>query len=234
MMRVPTIDFKSLNFANIPGLTANEYDAFMYSNPQISVQQVVTATTSTGQILNITAPFSNSSWSLDFYGPALSCGPVETSLHERIADQVIAITASFDAVAGECGGGQLPNYGYLSWVPGSGDNASLPFDHSSSNTSDIYSLRSRTLGSVNSSLALFFMAISSMTNAYELPACCMNTTCWQGYKESIYDAPIIRCTAYNASYTSRFDYPNGVQSVDITVNEATNEVGFFEPNRLRP
>jgi hypothetical protein len=226
MMRVPMIDFKSLNFANIPGSVMDKEANFAYSNPQIFVQQVVTATTSAGQILNITAPFSNSSWNLDFYGPALSCGPAEAVLRQNIADQVLAATNPWYGDS-TCGSGDLLNYGYLSWTPGSGHNASLPFDYSASNTTENYTLRSTTLGSVNSSLALFFMAISRMINTYDMYMCCLNTTCWQDYKDFVTNAPIIRCTAYNASYASRFNYLNGVQSVDIAVKEALNEVGFL-------
>ncbi|KAE9379966.1 hypothetical protein N431DRAFT_323142 [Stipitochalara longipes BDJ] len=226
MMRVPMIDFKSLNFANIPG---GEMDGgnFAYSNPQLFVQQVVTATTSAGQILNITAPVSNSSWSLDFYGPALSCGPAEDVLRQKITDQGLAAIVSSSGSDSECGSGGLLNYEYLSWTPGSGDNVSLPFDYSISNITESYTLRSTTLGSVNSSPALFFMAISHTINPYELSQCCENTTCWQGYKDFITNDPIIHCTAYNASYTSRFNYPNGVQSVDIAVKEALNDLGFL-------
>jgi hypothetical protein len=227
MMRVPMIDFKSLNFANIPGSEMNMEGNFAYSNPQIFVQQVVTATTSAGQILNITAPFSNSSWNLDFYGPALSCGPAEAILRQKITNQVLATIVPSGESENECGGGGLLNYGYLSWTPGSGDNASLPFDYSISGIKESYTLRSTTLGLVNSSLTLFFMAISRMINSDDLLVCCENTTCWQDYKDFVTSAPIICCTAYNASYTSRFNYPNGVQSVDIAVKEALNEVGFL-------
>jgi hypothetical protein len=71
------------------------------------VRQVVTATTSAGQILNIMAPFSNLSWNLDLYGPALSCGPAEAVLRQNITDQVLATIVPGGESESECGGSGL-------------------------------------------------------------------------------------------------------------------------------
>jgi hypothetical protein len=127
--------------------------------------------------MNITAPFSNSSWNLDFYGPALSCSPAEAVRRQNITNQVLATIVPGGESESECGGGGLLSYGYLSWTPGYVDNESLPFDYSISNITESYTLWSTTLGSVNSSLTLFFMAISRMINPYNMSVCCENTIC---------------------------------------------------------
>ncbi|KAL1962141.1 hypothetical protein VTN77DRAFT_545 [Rasamsonia byssochlamydoides] len=90
-MRIPQVDFTSLNFANMaPKRGQSPY--FIYNGPQYAVQRVVVSTAAEGQILPISAPAANSSWLLNFAGPALSCNTLDGSLYNAIIENVLAAT----------------------------------------------------------------------------------------------------------------------------------------------
>ena len=76
MTRVPNVDFLSLNFANM-AKPSDLSIGFNYAGPRYAVDKVVTATATEGAILPISAPAANSSWTLEFPGPALSCIDLE-------------------------------------------------------------------------------------------------------------------------------------------------------------
>jgi hypothetical protein len=68
MLRVPNIDFLSLNFAILESAMTD----FHYSGPKYTVDRVVAATLTQGSIIPISPPATNSSWALDFAGPSLN------------------------------------------------------------------------------------------------------------------------------------------------------------------
>lgn len=131
-MQVPRIDFKSTNFAELASID-DMLPVVTYNNPTDVVKQVVSATAAQGKILPIEAPFVNSSWTLDFHGPALSCKEVDPSLEAAIRQEIGMPFVTLD------NGILIQPIQYQAWTPSDNSiNGSLP---SSSNAKD-----SQTLG----------------------------------------------------------------------------------------
>lgn len=110
ILHVPRVDFTSLNF---PWMTVfPDDDSYtIYISPLDAVKKVVTATTAEGKILPIQAPSTNSSWTLNFHDPALSCEVVDEGLQndimQNIRDAVNQLISHTIAKT---------SYGYNSWA----------------------------------------------------------------------------------------------------------------------
>lgn len=72
---MPNLDLRSLAFSATLGgsYTATGDTKYNYNGPSIAVRRTVGASILQGGILPIDAPASNSSWSMSFNGPQLSC-----------------------------------------------------------------------------------------------------------------------------------------------------------------
>ncbi|KAL7780981.1 hypothetical protein V8C43DRAFT_246644 [Trichoderma afarasin] len=222
LMRVPQIDFTSLNFANIqsqPGLSP-VYD---YSNPQYAVLQTVTGSTTGGYVLPISSPYENATWVLKFPGPALSCGNINeaSASYRNISDNILnATTAGAE--------GCMRSFGYLSWVPtipytNSGAISSLPFP-SLFNISDsklksaVYEPPSLPLGPLNGDAEVLELYIAA------IPSWNQDVTC----QKQLPNMTITSCYLYNTSYIANFTYVNNIQSVNITTQGSFNNVSATE------
>ncbi|KAK1238039.1 hypothetical protein MKX08_002618 [Trichoderma sp. CBMAI-0020] len=81
MMRVPQIDFTSLNFADLLSWSDEpSIYVYVYLNPQYPILKVVAESTTGGRILPISSPHKNATWLLKFPGPALSCENLDNAL----------------------------------------------------------------------------------------------------------------------------------------------------------
>jgi len=69
MVRVPNVDFLSLNFANL--LFHGGDSDLQYAGPKNAVIRVVAATAAQGSILPVSPQAPNSSWVLNFAGPSI-------------------------------------------------------------------------------------------------------------------------------------------------------------------
>ncbi|KAK5175758.1 uncharacterized protein LTR77_000898 [Saxophila tyrrhenica] len=121
-VKVPKFDFASLDFlAPIPEGPAG----FCFDGPSQPVQRVAAAVAAQGQILPISPPEANASWTLDFRAPSLQChdlrGNEKVDVWTNILDQWGNVS--------DC----HYSYGYLAWTPTPG--SSNPFIRQSSNSS---------------------------------------------------------------------------------------------------
>ncbi|KAE9378213.1 hypothetical protein N431DRAFT_435384 [Stipitochalara longipes BDJ] len=223
MIRVPSVDFHSLNFANIQALRSG----FVYSSPKYAVDKVVAATAAQGSILSIPARTSNASWALDFAGPSIVCTDVQGSMMSDIQQNIQAAVAIDQCTTA---------FGYIAWTPSyieSGGQGSeytlynLPFILSQNSSS--YSLNDAPLGPLpmgqdngtTSIPATFYAAIyrnmtDEVLNAEE------GLTCSEHGAEGGNPLPnitVIQCELQNSSYHTSFSYINGVQTINITVDE---------------
>lgn len=57
-----------------------------YLKPTPSILRLVSNTASTGSILPIQAPYPNSSYALDFYGPSISCASADPDIQEMVQE----------------------------------------------------------------------------------------------------------------------------------------------------
>ena len=120
MLKVPQYDFTTFDFvapmaSNIMG-GANTLDLFglptenglwAWSGPSQPLQNLASAAMALGQILPITAPAPNASWTLDFWGPLLQCNDVIGMERDQIWTN---IWNSYN----RDGNG---SHAFLSWVP---------------------------------------------------------------------------------------------------------------------
>ena len=116
MLPVPQFDFGSFKYA--AGMKYyNTY--WQWSGPSQAIQYMASRVMAAGQVLPVTPPATNATWTLDFYGPALQCDDVP----ETKKDQILTnIWNSYNV-------GDPASYGFLSWVPWSpsdyGENANI-------------------------------------------------------------------------------------------------------------
>lgn len=218
-MTVPNVDFLSLNFANVPVLQGTS-PAWIYTSPQYAVDKIVIATAAGGTILPIQAPAPNSSWTLDFPGPSLTCVNLQDLPRDNIIQNVANAMIS---------NGFSNPYGYIAWTP---DLTGIePFIPVAANGSFVQgsTLRSGTLDSshtptdppsnYSSSTATIFVAtfpaIGNLSEEY----------CNQSNDKSndidctvmeLQNSTIIECGLYNTSYHADFQFIDGTQTVNIT------------------
>ncbi|KAI0967657.1 hypothetical protein F4678DRAFT_239427 [Xylaria arbuscula] len=93
MRDVPNVDFTSFNY--VAGIPWYDYSIapmtseYVYNGPSIGVEKVAVAVAAQGAILPIAPPAENSSWSLDFYGPSLSCGAMKDSVQSQVEPNIV-------------------------------------------------------------------------------------------------------------------------------------------------
>lgn len=110
MLQVAQFDFNTFKFVAALQLLFQNPDATSYwqwAGPSQPLQPIALAVMGRGQILPITPPAPNTSWTLDFWGPALQCNDVAATERDRIW---INIWNSYNAT-------RTGPYAFLSWVP---------------------------------------------------------------------------------------------------------------------
>ena len=109
MFKVPQFDFTTLNFVAPMESTdgGDGMSLWAWSGPSQPLQNIAIAAMALGQILPITAPAPNASWTLDFWGPLLKCNDVIAIERDQIWTN---IWNSYNL------DGTGP-YAFLSWAP---------------------------------------------------------------------------------------------------------------------
>jgi hypothetical protein len=163
----------------------------------------VAATAAQGAVLPMIPPAPNSSWTLDFSGPSLSCANLEGALVDNIIQNVNG------SVQGDfC----TTSYGYIAWTPD--DNGNLPFIVDNGT----YTLRSGTLGSggfqsgsrtIDDVATIYIATFPGMVNEDSTVLC-------NNIDEQLSNAAVIQCALFNTSYHAAFTFVNGAQTVNIT------------------
>ncbi|KAK5722309.1 hypothetical protein LTR15_005538 [Elasticomyces elasticus] len=228
MNEVPQFDFASLDFSsNMPYMSNDdERSIFGYNGPSQTVQSIASAVLALGQILPINAPASNTSWVLDFWGPALQCQEVEGVDREAIW---VNIWNSYDNAT--------RSWVYLAWAPRSeypgGQATELPFSWNSSGPG----LSSNTLA-YDHNAALYLAVLPNMIDMtivnpgsylykfeetastfreLEAAADCANNIRHRPTPSSFFDdASLLKCSLVNTSYTTAFTYINGLQDIQVS------------------
>ncbi len=225
MLRVPQIDFLSMNFANVVRAAALS-PQYEFDGPQFAVQAAVAGAMAGSTILDIPAPYPNSSWSLDFVGPALFCDSVDADLYTKITQNIFTVINSTLC---------LTSYGYLAWTSSNSTEGPLPFtggNYSLALDSPI-SLNSPAIGlgpisPVDNSgipeqpLSLYVAALPNMLHDFPSIEFC-NTSALQ----QVTDATVVECILRNASYAANFTFVDGVQSVQIERQQVYNDVHYI-------
>ena len=219
MTPVPQFDFINPNFVN---LVAPEGNYFNYEGPSQLVQRIASATAAQGEILPITPPALNASWSLEFWGPSVHCNNVSDS-------QRTAVRTTTDYTYKPTMSDTLP-LSYFSWAV---DESMLPF-YSDSGT---MMLNSNALSLLEP--AAVFMAFDS---DYELlPDGIMRNysnasiQAYGGWSHILRNMTILRCDLFNSSYALDFQYTNGAQNIVVSKADTSQdtpiaaEANFYFP-----
>ncbi len=197
---MPLIDYAPEKFAQWGWERVNKSKIALsdYSRPATSISRLVANVASSGTILPILAPFPNSSYSLDFYGPSISCVRADPILEEKVTNRTRK-----DSLA----------YVYIGFVPDPLDRRSL-----NDTTSDILNGVNMTLLSASKiSQLITFDELGSTGHARlfiwtYLPGDYNSTT----NITTGQDPPkLTECGLYNSSYKVDFNYTNNQQSVSV-------------------
>lgn len=179
-----------------------------YNSPSSHVLRLLSAVASTGVILEIPAPFPNSSYSVDFSGPTISCGsPASNLLTRQIADIISNNTWYYNLV------------GYVGFVPSYLFSEYRRTNNSTGEDPILRGLRG----------ALDLSGISSMpsydqshkTDAATFYVVVPPDTPYPGTNMYPY-APAnktIECALYNSSYSANFKFDNGKQTINFTTQK---------------
>lgn len=108
MMAIPTVAFGNWNFTERMAARRDDDSAgiWQYGGPLSPVRKAVTQSLVAGSVANIPAPFPNSSYSTEFYGPALQCD-------EIVKGSSLWTNMSNTVQNASIGGNQ--EYYYISW-----------------------------------------------------------------------------------------------------------------------
>lgn len=230
--RVPRVDFTSSNFVTMSPFFLGyskkiQQDNYRGATPE--VQRVVSSTAAQGMILSIQPPSVNTSWALDFHGPALHCVQLNETFKQAIVEDVQTMINSSSLVDNEAEYNSTETYGYLSWFPyGSTLKDSMPssqpgFDPGLS-TSTYFSDSILRLGDAAFSRAHRPMSLFLATFPHMLDE---ETITVENVARTTRDPAISQCSLYNASYTALFSYINGLQRVVVSTNELLNTVPYI-------
>ncbi|KAI1129960.1 hypothetical protein F5Y10DRAFT_290393 [Nemania abortiva] len=96
---VPNFDFASLRYVGSMHETIQQFynasstqiyteHTYYYTGPSSDVHKVADLVARSGTILPITPPAANSSWQLDFYGPSLSCYPMDRETRFQVESNI--------------------------------------------------------------------------------------------------------------------------------------------------
>lgn len=192
MMSVPHFDFVNSNFfSSSPSDKAGMWD---YHGPSTIVQRIANTVANEGRISIIAPPKLNSSWSYDFWGPAMDCHDVLPQDRTRIADNYLSTLASSK---------------YYSWRSN--------FDMRDEDTMPYVRIGSVGLAGITSLTNTASETPMSLIVAVapEIPDNIYNKVLQPEVEAEHYytNMTIVRCTLYNASYALHFRYLDGAQSV---------------------
>ncbi|KAJ4031899.1 hypothetical protein NW761_012955 [Fusarium oxysporum] len=176
-----------LNFAQFTGVGGVGYYA-----PSSYVSRVLLSVASLGSILTIPAPFPNSSYSVDFYGPSISCGtPRNASFAKLLAEAVKNETCCGDSA------------GYVGFVPSS---------NTMNSTEEGYALAGLR-GAMNYSLISTVSSIDQTANATSSAKLYVVVPDKPASSSYIMANKSIECSLYNSSYAVNFTFDNGRQNI---------------------
>ncbi|KAM0080783.1 hypothetical protein ACKRZS_007050 [Fusarium odoratissimum] len=185
---IPLLDYDNmLNFAQFTGVGGVGYYA-----PSSYVSRVLLSVASLGSILTIPAPFPNSSYSIDFHGPSISCNaPRNASFAKLLAEAVKNETCCGDSA------------GYVGFVPSS---------NTMNSTEEGYALAGLR-GAMNYSLISTVSSIDQTANATSSAKLYVVVPDKPASSSYIMANKSIECSLYNSSYAVNFTFDNGRQNI---------------------
>ena len=186
-------------------------NTFNYFGPSPALQRIVAATAAQGQILTITPPALNTSWSLDFWGPAIHCSEVTGSERTSISDNYGSFLRDL------LSGGSSPP-AYLSWPnqkPFRGSNGTWELD--------TRPLRRNGRGETTLFIAYDAARRKSPWPVYTDIADDAGVRALGGWSAILGNVTMLKCNLYNASYSVDFNYSTGQQDITVERSQETED-----------
>lgn len=189
-----------MNFLeNMPN-TEVTYSEYRYSGPSVAVKRTADAVLAQGQILPITAPAINTSWSIQYSGPYLKCDNMGRDQRTLVEDNI------HDALRNSRAHWTPRTYNYMAWIPTGNRNQSqstnLPFQKKSRGLLKFES------GRITSELKVFIVVVPTKLDNFNLYAIPRH---WAN------GSTLIQCQIFNSTYDVHFSYLDGIQNVDAKV-----------------
>jgi hypothetical protein len=179
----------------------------LFLGPRTVISRITTATATNGKILGFTAPWPNSSYSLQFHGPVIRCQDANlttANIIEALRDQVVHNST-----------GSIVEYNnnYFAFVP---NLSGLGNDLSSSNGVQITAQsRLQVPSNASNNLWMVFSRYArDVTGDISIVDC------------------YITCSLYNASYNLDLSFNNGLQSVNVISIILLNVIEYPSNNAL--
>ncbi|KAI0874022.1 hypothetical protein GGS24DRAFT_517038 [Hypoxylon argillaceum] len=238
---VPNVDFFSFNQvadipsgANVRGF-GHAYRSYIYNGPSPAVEKVAAAITAQGEILPIKPPAENSSWSLDFYGPSLTCGPMDDNVQAQVEPNIAGWLWDYSGSnPGEANCWDQAST-YLCWNPTpynaltNRSTTLLPFISTAygdfSHFSPLASNETQfSKGAKQGPFTPLYMA--SLPSVAQSPCAPLNSG--KPPFTQVENAGFFQCDLYNASYHAEFDYKSGVQNITYTVDRLEAVTTVYE------
>lgn len=206
-MALPLIDYAPQRFAQWDMDRADDGTLFYtnYMKPATSISRLVANVASSGTILPIQAPFPNSSYSLSFYGPSISCAPAELPLFEIVNSTLRRSSFS---------------YVYVGFVPDPPDSM-----NSTDKISDALNGLNMTLQSASTVAKLVtYDTVSPAGHARMFIATYSSGSSKDGGGKM--PQRLNECGLYNSSYTVDFNFTNNQQLVNVANLTRLNGISY--------
>jgi hypothetical protein len=203
---MPVLDFNANAYAQMTKDSGLGSSGKKYAGPRYQLSGIANAAASLGSLLTFPVPAPNSSYELNFMGPALQCSKIEGTLRaqfvKNISDTIECNIESKYPADDACRIQTL----YAAWAPNTTDAVSF----SGSTSTNQIGFQGNTIGQLganpgDSPAAIFFASQPTLENSAE----------WN----------LLNCSLFNASYHIAVNFTGGVQTVNIKKN-LTNGVGF--------
>jgi hypothetical protein len=225
---VPNLDFRTLVFdGSIPAIVGSNNGVYQYAGPNVEAQGIAAAVASLDAILPITPPSVNSSWNIEFDGPALQCSNIDGDQAQSILENIIDYTSSNCATP----------LGFIAWsqVP-AGDNISMPFVSASGNRSLQLNVALSNSGyddegaenltdATNSNASLCLAVLPQMVGETDMATHTISIACetWQygGTNPNttglVGNATVLRCDLRNATHNVAYNFTNSNQQMNANM-----------------
>jgi hypothetical protein len=228
MTPVPQIDWMNQNLYRS---SYEEGDLMSrYTGPSFLVHRIVAATMAQGKLLAIPPPASNSSWSLNFWGPAIRCGEVSDLDRTSISDNYGAY------VQESSNAGLTTNYlpSYFSWA-----NGLLPVEVAEFGGDMRIDTGPKNDERDSATLYVAYNAEWGFSTINDYPIDLTDNATVRslgGWTEIFRNMTLVRCDLYNSSYLLELNYTNGVQEAAISRPDASSsdilpstEIDLYSP-----
>lgn len=209
-----------------PTDTGQFHYQYGYYGPSRATSNLVRSVAANGELPQLTPPGPNSTWELEFPGPALQCREPSAGYRSEIERSILDASAQFRGGDGLQASNKssdlIAPYRYLAWnADGSilDDRPSrpLPFTDEGDVNGDTSGMESSLPRSMLLNLAIMPGFLYADVNA-------SNNSPRKSPEDVFANATFLQCNVVNATYHTHFNFADGIQAVDIQTEVTSEEL----------